>query len=444
MTTNETHNPTLRSWVAGANDPNGDFPIQNLPFGIFRRRVTDERFRGGIAIGASVLDIAACLDAGLFDGVAAEAAADCRGPALNPFLARGPAIWSALRLAASRLLRGEGPPTGVDPARSLVPMSAVEMALPADIRDYTDFFASIDHASNAGGIGKADPLLPVNYRHLPLAYHGRASTIAVSGTPCHRPHGQVMRRGAAAPTFEASRNVDYELELAAFIGPGNAIGVPIPLAQAEQHIFGLCLLNDWSARDIQGWETRPLGPFLGKSFLTSISPWIVTLEALAPFRAPARPRGPDDPPLLPYLHTESDRSRGGIDIAVEAHLQSPTMRAQGIAPLRLSRARFTGMYWTIFQMVAQHTSNGCALTAGDLIASGTISGPEPDGPGSLLELSDGGRRPMTLPSGETRRFLEDGDEVIFRAGCRRAGFARIGFGECRGIVEAAETISCRF
>jgi fumarylacetoacetase len=437
MITSETHDPALRCWVTQANDPEGDFPIQNLPVGVFRRRGTDEPFRGGIAIGRSVLDVRACLHAHLFDGLAAEAAADCRGPTLNPFLARGPKHWSALRLALSRLLRGDRPPPGLDPARILVPMSAAEMALPADIRDYTDFFASIDHAANAGKIGKSEPLLPPNYRHLPFAYHGRASTIAVSGTPCRRPTGQVMRRGAEAPAFEPSRSLDYELELAAFIGPGNAVGTPIPLAEAERHVFGLCLLNDWSARDIQGWEQRPLGPFLGKSFLTSISPWIVTLEALAPFRVPARPRGSDDPPLLPYLQAESDRNHGGIDIVVEAHLQSAAMRARAMAPTRLSRARFKSMYWTIFQMVAHHTSNGCALSSGDLIASGTISGSEPDGPGSLLELSEGGRKPTTLPSDETRRFLEDGDEVIFRAGCSREGFARIGFGECRGVVMPA-------
>jgi fumarylacetoacetase len=434
LPTDETHDPALRCWADGAEDHSSDFPIQNLPFGVFRRRGTTEPPSGGVAIGRSILDLAACLRAGLLQGRAAEAAADCVGPVLNPLLARGPAYWSALRLAVSRLLRGNQPPPRLNTGDLLVPMADADLALPVQVRDYTDFFASIEHATNAGRIGKSEPLLPPNYRHMPLAYHGRASTIAVSGTPCRRPSGQVMRRGADAPSFEASRSLDYELELAALVGPGNPDGIPIPLTDAEAHIFGFCLLNDWSARDIQGWEQRPLGPFLGKSFLTSVSPWIVTLDALAPFRVPARPRGTDDPPLLAYLETPEDRAHGGIDIVVEAYLQSAAMRSQDKAPARLSRGRLRNAYWTIFQMLAQHTSNGCIMAPGDLIASGTLSAPEPDGPGSLLELSDGGRKPLPLPSGETRRFLEDGDEVIFRAGCSRDGFARIGFGECRGQV----------
>lgn len=437
MVTNETHDPTLRCWVTEATDITGDFPIQNLPVGVFRRRGIGEPFRGGVAIGGSVVDVTACLDACLFDGLAAEAAVEFRGTTLNLFLGRGPAHWSALRLALSRLLRGDKPPPGIDPGRILAPMADVEMALPADVRDYTDFFASIDHASNAGRISKSDPLLPPNYRHMPLAYHGRASTIAIGGTPCRRPSGQVMRRGAEAPSFEPSRSLDYELELAAVVGPGNPLGTSIPLAEAEPHVFGFCLLNDWSARDMQGWEQRPLGPFLGKSFLTSISPWIVTMEALAPFRVAARPRDADDPPLLPYLDAPDDRAHGGIDIVVEAWLASASMRAAGTAPFRLSRGRFRNTYWTIFQMLAHHTSNGCAVAPGDLIASGTISAAEPDGPGSLLELSDGGRKPLSLPSGEGRRFLEDGDEVIFRGRCSRDGFVGIGFGECRGLVVPA-------
>jgi len=429
----DTHDPALPCRVPGAADPESDFPIQNLPLGIFRRAGRDEGFRGGIAIGRSILDLPACLSTGLFEGAAAEAASLCGGPTLNPLLAAGPAPWAALRRSTSLLLRGDR----LDPDRHLVPMAEAEMALPAAIGDYTDFFASIDHATNAGRISKIEPPLPPNYRHMPIAYHGRASTVAVSGTPCRRPRGQVFRRGAEAPSFEASRNLDYELELAAFVGPGNALGTPIPLAEAEAHLLGLCLLNDWSARDIQGWETRPLGPFLGKSLLTTISPWIVTLEALAPFRIPARPRGAEEPPLLPYLDDPADRARGGFAITVEVWLQSQAMRDQGMAPIRLGRSAFAHMYWTIFQMLTQHTSNGCAMRPGDLIASGTISGPEPEARGCMLELSDGGRKATALPSGETRRFLEDGDAVIFRAWAERPGYRRIGFGECRGVVAPA-------
>jgi fumarylacetoacetase len=303
-----------------------------------------------------------------------------------------------------------------------------------EIGDYTDFFASRYHAANAGQImGRADPLLP-NYRYVPIAYHGRASSVVVSGTPIARPMGQTIAKGAPAPEFGPSRRLDYELEVASVIGPGNALGTRIPLAQAEGHIFGLCLQNDWSARDIQMWEAQPLGPFLGKSFATTISPWVVTLAALEPFRVERAPRPHGDAEPLPHLDTPEDRGRGAIDLAVEAWIETQAMRDARQGPVRLSRGHFRDLYWTIFQMVAHHTTNGCNLRPGDMLGSGTVSGPERDRVGCLLEMSWGGKEPFTLPNGETRTFLEDGDRVIFRGACERGGYRRIGFGACEGTV----------
>jgi fumarylacetoacetase len=309
------------------------------------------------------------------------------------------------------------------------------MLLPAEVGDYTDFYASVFHATNVGTMLRPDnPLFP-NYKWVPIGYHGRASSLVVSGTPIARPQGQTEPgEGGATPRFGPSRSLDYELEVAAFLGPGNPLGQPIPLAQAEGRLFGLCLLNDWSARDLQKWEYQPLGPFLAKSFATSISPWVVTLEALAPFRVPAFPRPADDPQPLPYLSDEQDRAQGGIDLHLEVLLSSAAMRERGLPPLSLSRSNLRDVYWTFAQMVAHHSSNGCNLRPGDLIASGTVSGPAKENRGSLIELTWRGTEPLTLPSGEPRRFLETGDEVILRGHCRREGYARIGFGECRGVV----------
>jgi fumarylacetoacetase len=317
---------------------------------------------------------------------------------------------------------------------ALVPTTKVELLLPARIGDYTDFYAGIEHARNVGGMLRPDEPLVPNYKHVPIAYHGRSSSVVVSGAPVRRPLGQTKADDLPAPSFGPTRALDYELELGIWIGPGNQIGDPIPIDRAEEHVFGVGLLNDWSARDVQTWEYRPLGPFLAKSFATTVSPWVVTLEALAPFRAPAYARPAGDPAALPYLTSPGDQERGGFDLTLEAFVQTRRMREEGVAPARLSRASFRDMYWTAAQMVAHHTSNGCNLRPGDLLGSGTVSGAARDARGCLLELTRRGAEPIELPTGETRRFLEDGDEVVLRGACERAGFARIGLGECRGTI----------
>jgi fumarylacetoacetase len=428
--TDETHDPGLTSWVESAERAGTDFPIQNLPFGVFRHPDRDEMPRVGVAIGDSILDVTAARQAELLGGIAARAAEACDAPALNELLALGRDHWRALRLELSRLLR-TGSPRRED---LLVPMDRAQLLRPARVGDYSDFYASVHHATNVGSMFRPDnPLLP-NYKYVPIGYHGRASSIVPSGTGVRRPNGQIRDAQAAGPVFGPARNLDYEAEVGAFIGPGNALGQPIPLAEAEEHIFGLCLVNDWSARDIQTWEYQPLGPFLAKNFATTVSPWVVTLEALAPFRTPACARPSGDPAPLPYLDSEGDRARGGFDLTLEVWLSSRAMRAAGTPPMRLSRARFADLYWTLGQMVAHHTSNGCNLQPGDLIASGTISGATKDSRGCMLELTWRGTEPIELPGGETRSFLEDGDEVIMRGACERPGARRIGFGECRGEV----------
>jgi len=435
----ETHDPTRRSWVASANGESADFPIQNLPLGIFRRRAASERPRGGIAIGEFILDLAAAHRAGVFQGKTREAAAAASEPTLNRLMALGPAHASLLRRAASRLLAAGGDDEGarrVSAEAALVPMADSELLLPAAIGDYTDFYASVFHATNVGRILRPDnPLLP-NYKWLPVGYHGRASSVVPSGTPVRRPQGQAKGPGDAAPRFGPSRFLDYEVELGFFVGPGNALGRPLEIAEASGHIFGFCLLNDWSARDIQAWEYQPLGPFLGKSFATTISPWVVTEDALAPFRTAAFARPAGDPAPLAYLASARDAEEGGIDVTVEAFLSTARMRQAGVPPERLSRGNFRDVYWTVAQMLAHHTVNGCNLNPGDLIASGTVSGPSRESWGSLLEITSRGKEPISLPDGETRGFLEDGDEVVMRAHCARPGFVAIGFGECRGIVTA--------
>ena len=422
----ETHDVGRRSRVASANAPDTDFPIQNLPLGVFRRGPS-ERARLAVAIGDELLDLHTCADAGLLPPTVADV---CRAPTLNLLMGASGVTRRELRRVASTLVDADGPSL---PDRALVPQRDVEMLLPAAIGDYTDFYTSIHHASRVGALMRPDnPLLP-NYKWLPIAYHGRASSVVVSGTAVRRPQGQ-SAPDDAHPTFGPSRRLDYEMEVGFFVGPGNPLGQPVPLASAETQIVGACLLNDWSARDVQKWEYQPLGPFLAKNFATTISPWVVTLEALAPFRAPLTPRAAADPAPLPHLHDARDQQRGGFDIRVEVHLQTARMREAGTAPMRISAASLLDLYWTPAQMVAHHTSNGCNLRAGDLLASGTASGPELEAAGCLLERTLGGKQPLDLPDGETRRFLEDGDEVVMRASCERTGFRRIGFGLCRGII----------
>jgi fumarylacetoacetase len=425
---NETHDPQRRSWVESANRDGCEFPIQNLPFGVFRRKGSKVA-RIGVAIGNAILDLAG---AG-FGGAA------CRQPNLNALAAAGRPAWQALRLKLSRALSSEGgwEKRKRDLQRHLVPMSKAKMLLPVSIGDYTDCYSSVFHATNIGRMFRPDnPLLP-NFKWVPIAYHGRASSVVVSGAPVVRPLGQSKAPEAPVPAFGPCKRLDYEAELGLVVGPGNALGRPIPIAKALEHVFGVVLLNDWSARDIQAWEYQPLGPFLAKNFATTISPWIVTLEALAPFRAPTYSRPQGDPAPLPYLTDERDQREGALSIEVEMHLVSAKMRAARIAPQRLSRCNFNLAYWTPAQLVAHHASNGCNLQPGDILGTGTISGPAPGSLGAMIELTQGGKSPIHLPTGETRSFLEDGDEVIERGFCARAGQASIGFGAATGVVRPA-------
>lgn len=434
----DANDPSLVSWVASAQDPATDFPVQNLPFGVFRRAGSGEMPRPGVAIGDQVLDLAACFAEGLMAEVAdTPAALACALPSLNGLMALGRAQVTALRQHVSEALRAGGTPTRYDrerAARILVPQAEAELFLPAEVGDYTDFYASVHHATNVGALFRPDqPLLP-NYKWVPIGYHGRASSLVPSGAAVRRPSGQRKGPADAAPAFGPTRMLDYELELGAFVGPGTPLGGRVEPDEAEAHLFGLCLVNDWSARDLQAWEYQPLGPFLAKSFATTVSPWVVTLDALAPFRVPAAPRPPGDPAPLPYLHGAVDQARGGFDVTVEAWLRTAAMRAAGAPAVRLSRGSFRDMYWTVGQMLTHHASNGCNLRPGDLLASGTISGAEDSARGCLLEITRRGAEPVRLPGGEERAFLEDGDEVILRAYCEREGAARIGFGECAGVV----------
>ena len=432
ITLNETHDPALRSWVVSANSPTTDFPIQNLPFGVFRRRNTPEAFRGGVAIGDQIVDLAALSGAGGLQGLAHTAAQAASADKLNALMDLGPSAWHALRLGLSRLLReGAAPQPALQAC--LVPMAEAEFDVPARIGDYTDFYTSVHHATNVGRLFRPDnPLLP-NYKWVPIGYHGRASSIGVSGQQFRRPLGQILPPGATVPVVGPSKRLDIELELGVFMGRGNDLGEPIGIEAAEDHVFGLCLFNDWSARDIQAWEYQPLGPFLAKSFASTISPWLVTMEALAPFRVPFS-HPPEDPQPLPYLDSAANRASGGLDIELSAELQTPAMRESGVAPHRLCLTNYRHAYWTVAQMVAHHTVNGCNLKAGDLMGSGTLSGPEPGQEAALLELTVGGKQPVQLPHGEQRVFLEDGDTVTLRGWCQREGAARIGFGECVGTV----------
>ena len=432
----ETHDPARASWVeSAAGHP--EFPIQNLPFGVFRARDDNRPARVGVAIGDRILDLAACRDEGRFSGLAQRAADACVAPTLNRLMALGRAPRAELRRQVGALLDRDSPARRSNRRqheRLLVPMADAELLLPADIGDYTDFYASVHHATNVGSMFRPDnPLLP-NYKWVPIGYHGRASSIVPSGTPVRRPRGQVKPPDAEAPAYGPTRSLDYEMELGCFVATGNPLGEPVPLEAAEERLFGVCLVNDWSARDVQAWEYQPLGPFLAKNFATTISPWVVTMEALEPFRVPAFPRPADDPAPLPYLDGERNAMAGGLDIVVEVWLASARMRERGVAPVRLSRGRVADLYWTPGQMLAHHTSSGCNLRPGDLFASGTVSGPEREQRGCLLELTWRGAEPFGLPTGETRKFLEDGDEVVMRGYCERPGAARIGLGECRGVV----------
>ncbi len=414
---NATHDPKLRSWVASANGAETDFPIQNLPFGSYSEGPQGAR-KIGVAIGDQVLDLRAT---GLVN------TAD-----MNELMAQSPQVLSALRAAISQGL-SEGSTKQGEWKGFLSGQDAVTLHLPCRIGDYTDFYTGIHHATTVGKLFRPDaPLLP-NYKWVPIGYHGRASSIGVSGQAFHRPLGQTKGPNEEVPVLRPSHRLDYELELGVLVGQGNALGEPIGMEQAEAHAFGMVLLNDWSARDVQAWEYQPLGPFLAKNFASTISPWIVTLEALAPFRAPfAHPES--DPQPLPYLDSPANRNQGGIGVALEVWLETQAMRDKGQGPERLSQSNFLDAYWTVAQMLTHHTVNGCNLQPGDLLGSGTLSGPKPEQAGSLLELSLGGKKVLTLANGETRTFLEDGDAVILRASCERSGFRRIGFGDCRGQV----------
>jgi fumarylacetoacetase len=426
---NETHDPARQSFVASANAPDSDFPIQNLPFGAFRPAAHLPP-RVGVAIGDQIVDVAAA--AASLGGSAANAALACAAPNLNPLMSLSPPALSALRLALSRSLSADRGDQSLE--RHLTAMAKAEMLLPVVIGDFTDFYASVFHATNAGRAFRPEnPLLP-NYKYVPVAYHGRSSSICVSGTPVKRPQGQRKPASETVPSYGPSRNMDFELELGMYIGAPTRLGETVPIGKAAEHIFGFCLLNDWSARDVQAWEYQPLGPFLGKNFATTVSPWVVTREALAPFRVAAFGRPQGDPAPLPYLADAADQARGGYDVTLEAYLATEAMRRAGNAPVRLTRTSFATTYWTFAQMIAHHTSNGCNLATGDLIGSGTVSGPDKSSWGSLLELTARGAEPIVLPGGEKRGFIEDGDEIIFRGFCAKEGYPRIGFGECRAVM----------
>lgn len=432
----ETHDPKLRSWVASAQG-HAEFPIQNLPFGIFSR--AGGAPGGGVAIGDLIFDLSNGLAAGLFAGDAAKAAQAAAGPTLNPLMQLGSGPRIALRKRLSQLLSVDGGGAAQVLAKSLLHDAAdCTMHLPATVGDYTDFFAGIEHASTMGRINRpgGNPLTP-NYKHVPIAYHSRSSSIRPSGTPVFRPNGQRLPDGESVPVFGPSRVLDYELEFAAWVGPGNELGRPIPVGAAAQHIVGFSLLNDWSARDIQRWEMQPLGPFLAKNFLSSVSPWVVTMEALAPFRVAQASRPADDPRPLPYLWNDADQRDGALDIVLDAELMTQGLRDKGLPAHHLSTSNTRDLYWTFAQMVAHHTCGGCNLNPGDLLGSGTISGRGREASGSFSELTLAGKEAVQLASGETRKVLADGDEIIFRAHCRRDGRAQIGFGECRGRIVAA-------
>jgi fumarylacetoacetase len=435
---NETHDINLKSWVESANDPNTDFPIQNLPFCSFGREQNSNP-KLGVLIGDEILDLNSCF----VDGILGEHLKH------RKYVSKAIDIESILSLTAQELKsfrqklveifsQDADENTRAFAERNLVAIKDAFIHLPFKINDYTDFYCSIFHATNVGAMFRPDnPLLP-NYKYVPIGYHGCASSIVVSGTDVKRPKGQNRADAEAPPIYIPAKNLDYEMEVGFFVGKGNQLGKTIPIENAEEHIFGLCLVNDWSARDIQAWEYQPLGPFLAKNFATTISPFVVTMEALAPFRTPAFERDTDDPQPLPHLQSEHNKRFGGFDIKLEVYIQTPKMRESGEKPFMISRSNMKDLYWTIGQMLAHHASNGCNLQTGDLMATGTVSGKEKSERGCLLEMTWRGKEPIELPNGEQRRFLEDGDEVIMKGFCEREGFRRIGFGECRGIILPAD------
>ena len=423
----------LKSWIASANDPDSDFPLENLPYGVFRHAHTTQI---GVAIGDQILDLGACASEGLLKELASEIVDACTAQVLNPLMALGPQAWSSLRQKIQEFLSENARDSQQQSrlASMLVPMGDADMVLPVHIGDYTDFYASLHHATRVGKLFRPDnPLLP-NYKHVPIGYHGRASSIVLSGAEIRRPSGQTRPGAEALPEFRPARSLDYELEMGLYIGKGNALGEPIPIAEAERHIFGMCLVNDWSARDIQSWEYQPLGPFLAKSFATSISPWVVTMEALSPYRVMIDDRPSGDPAPLPYLSLASGDTT--LDVTLEVYLESAQMRNSSGEPELMSRGNLRDLYWTPAQLVAHHASNGCNLRTGDLLATGTISGPNEGSEGCLLEMKHRAE-PVRLPTGERRTFLEDGDRVTFRAYAEKQGMPQIGFGECRGTIAAA-------
>ena len=433
MILDETHDPARISWVASANG-HADFPIQNLPLGVFSP--PGGAPRGGVAIGDRILDLSLAARSDLLSGLAKSAAEAGAGSTLNPLLGLAPAARRSLRHRLSELL-ADGSPYQAQVETWLHAASDCVLHLPAAIGDYTDFYAGIHHALNVGRQFRPEnPLLP-NYKHVPIGYHGRASSIRPSGAPVRRPSGQRKAPDADAPTFGPSQRLDLELELGVWIGQGNELGQPIAIGEAGDHIAGLCLLNDWSARDFQAWEYQPLGPFLAKNFMTTVSPWIVTAEALAPFRIAQPPRPPGDPQPMAYLWDEQDQASGAYGIGLEVRISTAKMREQGLPAVSLSRGPASNLYWTLAQLVAHHTVGGCDLRPGDLLGTGTISTPDDSGLGSLLELTKGGAQAITLPTGETRTFLQDGDELTIAARAQADGRVSIGFGECRGVIEPA-------
>jgi fumarylacetoacetase len=436
---NSTHDPLTKSWLASANRNDSDFPIQNLPFAILRRKTeagtNAEAFRGAVAIGDQALDLARLAvvgdSAGIL-GLAADALKAASQEKLNVFMGMGPKAWSALRLALFDALKAGSPVQSVVEA-CFIPLSEVEYALPAQINDYTDFYASIHHARSVGKMFRPDSPLTPNYQWVPIGYHGRSSSLRLDGYSFRRPSGQVLPAGASTPVFSECKRLDYEFELGVFLGQGNSLGEPIAIDQAPQQVFGMVILNDWSARDIQAWEYQPLGPFLAKNFCTSISPWIITNEALEPYRLPwSRPS--EDPQPLAYLDSAQNREQGALDIHLETWLQTPTMAAAGSIGQKIATSNFKHCYWSVAQLIAHHTVGGCNFQAGDLIGTGTQSGPTQEEAGSLLELSMGGKQAISLGNGETRSFLQDGDTLTLTAFCQKPGVARIGFGRCAGTV----------
>jgi fumarylacetoacetase len=434
----ETHDGTIKSWVDSANG-HTDFPLQNLPLGVFAPASAPNDPRIGIAIGDYVLDVRAAHIACLLTAQLEMASPSWSAQTVNPLLENA-SVRRALRTQVFALLREGSPARAAIEAGSLLhPRVQCQLKLPVRVGAYTDFFAGIHHAVNAGKQLRPDSPLSPNYKHVPIAYHSRASSIRVSDTPVRRPRGQRLAAGETLPRYEASQALDWELEFGIWIGRGNELGEPIDIAAASQHIAGFSLLNDWSARDIQRWEAQPLGPFLAKNFMSTVSPWVVTTEAMTPYRCAMPARTAGDPQPLPHLWDVTDQTTGMLDVRIEAYLLTPEMRATGQSPHKIGEACTLDLYWTPAQLVAHHTSNGCNLEPGDLLGSGTISAVDPRNAGCLLELTQGGRSPVSLPNGESRTYLQDGDEVIFRAHCERKGFARIGFGEARGVVQSARS-----